>query len=89
MRPRSLLTKSTGCHGTGRARIIGATSGEGLDFVRCRICGDHLRVISGRHLSEHEIDRETYMFEYRLTPVQLIAKDVRHKKTGNVFAGSL
>jgi hypothetical protein len=34
---------------------------EGIDFVRCRICGDHRRVISGRHLSKHDTDRETYM----------------------------
>jgi len=52
-------------------------SGEGYDFVRCRVCGDHRRVISGRHLSKHEIDRETYMAEYRLSPDQLIAKDFR------------
>ena len=50
---------------------------EGFDFVRCRICGDHRRVISARHLSKHEIDRETYMAEYRLSPDQLIAKDFR------------
>jgi hypothetical protein len=50
---------------------------EGSDFVRCRICGDHYRVISGRHLSKHEIDRETYMEEYGLSPDQLIAKDFR------------
>jgi len=37
---------------------------EGIDFVRCRICGDHQRVISGRHLSKHDTDRETYMQEY-------------------------
>ena len=52
-------------------------SGEGFDYVRCRICGDRRRVISGRHLSKHEIDRETYMAEYRLSPDQLIAKDFR------------
>jgi hypothetical protein len=45
--------------------------------VRCRVCGDHRRVISGRHLSKHEIDRETYMEEYGLSPDQLIAKDFR------------
>jgi hypothetical protein len=50
---------------------------EGVDFVRCRICGDHRRVISARHLSKHEIDRGTYMAEYRLSPDQLIAKDFR------------
>jgi hypothetical protein len=31
---------------------------EGVDSVRCRICGDHRRVISGRHLSKHDIDRQ-------------------------------
>ena len=45
--------------------------------MRCRICGDHRRVISGRHLSKHDIDRETYMEEYHLTPDELIAKDFR------------
>jgi hypothetical protein len=48
-----------------------------VDFVRCRICDDHRRVISGRHLSKHETDRETYMEEYELSPDELIAKDVR------------
>jgi hypothetical protein len=50
---------------------------DGVDFVRCRICGDHRRVISGRHLSKHGTDRETYMEEYDLSPDELIAKDFR------------
>jgi len=50
---------------------------EGIDFVRCRICGDHRRVISGRHLSKHDTDRETYMEEYDLSPDELIAKAFR------------
>ena len=50
---------------------------DGTDFVRCRICGDHRRVISGRHLSKHDMDRETYMEEYHLTSDELIAKDFR------------
>jgi len=50
---------------------------EGVDFVRCRICGDHHRVISGRHLSKHGIDRLAYMDDYHLSPDQLIAKDFR------------
>jgi hypothetical protein len=41
-------------------------------FVVCRICGDHRRVISGRHLSKHDTDREAYMAEYHLTPNELI-----------------
>ena len=49
----------------------------GIDYVRCRICGDHRQVISGRHLSKHEIDRETYMAEYGLSADQLIAKAFR------------
>lgn len=48
-----------------------------LDFVSCRICGRHLCVISGRHLSTHGTDRETYMEEYGLSPDELIAKDFR------------
>jgi hypothetical protein len=50
---------------------------EGVDFVRCRICDDHRRVISGRHLSKHDTNRATYMEEYHLTPDELIAKDFR------------
>ena len=33
--------------------------------------------MSGRHLSTHDTDRETYMKECRLTPDELIAKDFR------------
>jgi hypothetical protein len=50
---------------------------DGIDFVRCRICGKHLRVISGRHLSTHGTDRETYMDEYRLSPDQVCSKTFR------------
>jgi hypothetical protein len=50
---------------------------EGFAFVVCRICGDHRRVISGRHLSKHDTDRETYMDEYDLSPDEMIAKDFR------------
>jgi hypothetical protein len=50
---------------------------EGLDYVRCRICGDHRRVISRRHLSKHGTDREEYMEEFGLSPDQLIASDFR------------
>src|SRR5262249_46303124 len=60
--------------GRRRLRLDGD---EGIDFVRCRICDDHRRVISGRHLSKHDTDRETYMEEYHLTPNELIAKDFR------------
>jgi hypothetical protein len=41
------------------------------------MCGDHRRVISGRHLSKHGTDREEYMQEYGLSPDELIAKDFR------------
>jgi hypothetical protein len=50
---------------------------DGFAFVVCRICGDYLRVISGRHLSKHDTDRETYMEEYHLSPDELIAKAFR------------
>ncbi len=60
---------------TPRARSFDGN--DGIDFVRCRICGDHRRVISGRHLSKHGTDRETYMEEYGLSPDELIAKDFR------------
>src|SRR5262245_53699554 len=60
--------------GRRRRRLDGD---EGIDFVRCRICGDHRRVISRRHLSKHDTDREIYMEEYDLTPDELIAKAFR------------
>src|SRR5216684_999083 len=50
---------------------------DGITYVRCRICGDHRRVISGRHLSKHDTDRETYMQEFGLSPDELIAKEFR------------
>ena len=53
------------------------SGGDGTDFVRCRICGKHLRVISGRHLSTHDTDRKTYIQEYRLSPDQLCSKTFR------------
>lgn len=34
-------------------------------------------MINARHLSKHEIERESYMEEYNLTPDELIAKDFR------------
>jgi hypothetical protein len=49
-------------------------NGDGIEWVCCWICGGYLRVISGRHLSKHDTDRETYMSEYHLTPDELIAK---------------
>jgi len=61
--------------GQGRARRLDGA--EGIDFVSCLICGKHLRVISGRHLSTHGTDRETYIEEYRLRPDQLCSKTFR------------
>jgi len=58
-------------------RPRGFDSDDGIDFVRCRICGDHRRVINTQHLSKHDTDRGTYMEEYCLTPDELIAKDFR------------
>jgi hypothetical protein len=58
-------------------RSRGLRRREGMEFVRCRICGDKRRVISGRHLSKHGIDRETYIEEFRLSPDELCAKDFR------------
>jgi hypothetical protein len=52
-------------------------NGDGIEWVCCRICGDHRCVISGRHLSKHNTDRETYMEEYHLSPDELIAKAFR------------
>ena len=48
-----------------------------VDFVSCRICGRHLCVISGRHLSTHGTDREIYIEEYRLSPDKLCSKSFR------------
>ena len=50
---------------------------DGTDFIRCGLCDKHLRVISGRHLSKHGTDRETYMQEYRLSPDKLCSKSFR------------
>jgi hypothetical protein len=50
---------------------------DGVDFVRCLICRKHLCVISGRHLSTHGTDRETYIEEYALSPDQLCSKTFR------------
>jgi len=41
------------------------------------MCGDHRRVISGRHLSKHGTDRQEYMEEFGLSPDELIARDFR------------
>lgn len=57
----------------------------GVDYVRCRICGDHRRVITGRHLSKHQIDRQTYLAEYRLSPDELIAKDTRRRQSSRPY----
>jgi hypothetical protein len=51
--------------------------GEGVEFVRCLICSKQLRVISGRHLSTHGTDRETYIQEYQLSLDQLCSKSFR------------
>jgi hypothetical protein len=50
---------------------------DGVDFVRCRICGARRRVVSGWYLSKHDIDREAYIHEYGLRPDELIGKDFR------------
>src|SRR5262249_55840573 len=74
LRGDSLLMSHTRKRKGSSYLILGGD--EGIDFV-CRICGDHRRVISGRHLSKHDTDRETYMEQYYLTPDELIAKDFR------------
>jgi hypothetical protein len=51
---------------------------NGIDFVRCRICGDRRRVISGRHLSKHETDRNTYMEEYARDAPDSLARSRQH-----------
>ena len=59
------------------ARPKWANGEDGIDFVRCRICGDRRRVISGRHLSKHAIDRDAYIKQYGLSPDELITKGFR------------
>ena len=54
-----------------RKRPPGFNNDDGIEFVCCRICGDYRRVISGRHLSKHDTDRETYLEEYHLSPDEL------------------
>jgi hypothetical protein len=61
------------------SRYSKSDSGDGIDYVRCRVCGAHLSVISGRHLSKHGIDRHTYMQEYRLKPGQTLLQIIPHK----------
>ena len=58
-------------------RTHNSNTSDGIDFVRCRICDDLRRVISGRHLSKHGTDREEYCEEYGLGPDEVIAKDSR------------
>jgi hypothetical protein len=61
-----------------RAMALGFAAGrDGIDFVRCRICGERRRIISSRHLSKHDIDRESYLERCGLSPDELIAKDFR------------
>ena len=69
-------------------RKIPTLKADGVDFISCRICGKHLCVISGRHLSTHGIDRETYMQEYRFSPDKLCSKSFRinHSSRSNYCA---
>jgi hypothetical protein len=46
-------------------------------LFRCRLCGDHRRVISGRHLSKHGTNREEYMEEW---PTKHRNQPLRFKK---------
>jgi hypothetical protein len=34
-------------------RARNSNSGDGIEFVRCRICGDHRAVLNVRYLSKH------------------------------------
>jgi hypothetical protein len=60
-----------------RKRLCTLDRDDGIEWVCCRICGDYRQVINSQHLSKHDIDRETYMEEYHLTPDQVIAKGFR------------
>ena len=55
---------------------------DGIDYVRCRVCGDRRRVISGLHLKKHEITRDEYIEEFELGPDQLVASDFRTLRSG-------
>jgi hypothetical protein len=60
-----------------RKRPGSSDNDDGIEFVRCCICGNRRRVINNQHLSKHDTDRQTYMEEYHLTPDELVAKDFR------------
>ena len=60
-----------------RQRKLPSSSDDDIEWVCCRICGNYRRVISGRHLSKHDTDRETYIEGYHLSPDELIAKAFR------------
>jgi hypothetical protein len=62
---------------------------DGIDFVRCRICGDRYRVISEIHLSKHGIERETYIEKYALSRDELIAKAFLRCYLHRVFLSQL
>ena len=77
---------------TGQERHTTRThdKADGVDFVRCFICGKHLCVVNSRHLSTHGTDRATYIEEYRLSPDQLCSKTFRinHSSRGDYRAHS-
>jgi hypothetical protein len=52
-------------------------SDDGIEWIFCRICGDHRRVINSQHLSKHDTDREAYMEEFTYRD-QLITKELPH-----------
>ena len=51
------------------------SGGDGTDFVRCRICGKHLRVISGRHLSCFEFSNDKRQFQVGYVVTCVIARN--------------
>lgn len=64
-----------------RTRARRSDNQDGIDFVRCRICGANRRVIAAKHLSMHGIDRQAYMEEYELSADELVATDFRQNQS--------
>ena len=76
MQSRSSTTWNVRPQQHSKQRTSKFESGDGIDFIRCRICSKHLRVLSGSHLRIHGIDRET-MEEYQLSPDKMCSKEFR------------
>jgi len=50
---------------------------DGVEWVCCRFCRDHRRMINNQDFLKHDTDRESYMEKYDVSPDQFIAKAFR------------